>query len=116
MCTHFVLRCAMDIVPRKWDAGCASMLSNMAEMAVREIERDALLKQMDSHTSEMTSVNSSLVRAVETFRCGCETHLSDSSVILLCETLESDSFLILICETLVRFRHVCFWRLCGTCL
>ncbi|MEW5311961.1 MAG: hypothetical protein WDW38_003629 [Sanguina aurantia] len=60
--------CAIDVVPRKWDQNSANMLSNMAELAVREIERDALLQQMSTHSSAMTSVSSSLVRAVET--CG----------------------------------------------
>ncbi|MEW5298083.1 MAG: hypothetical protein WDW36_001242 [Sanguina aurantia] len=72
--------CAIDVVPRKWDQNSANMLSNMAELAVREIERDALLQQMSTHSSAMTSVSSSLVRAVETCGSGRERVRVSASV------------------------------------
>ncbi|KAG2489421.1 hypothetical protein HYH03_012059 [Edaphochlamys debaryana] len=62
--------CVIDNKPRAFDAESCNMLANMAEMVIREIEKDTLLEQQKARSELLTQQNSQLIRALDCFQEG----------------------------------------------
>jgi hypothetical protein len=63
-----VCRCIIDAAPRTFDTKSCSVLANMAEMVVREIEREKVLAmQLAANNSKD---HEALIRAIDSYRYG----------------------------------------------
>lgn len=62
--------CIIDNKPRVFDAESCNMLANMAEMVVREIEKDQMLEQQKIKASMLSAENTQLIRALDCFSEG----------------------------------------------
>ena len=66
MCCFALSRCIIDSAPRTFDAKSCSVLANMAEMVVREIEREKVLAvQLAANSSKD---HEALLRAIDSYR------------------------------------------------
>lgn len=59
-------RCIIDDKPREFDANSCNLLANMAEMVLREIEKDAVL-QAEQRRQQLQSEQRQLLRAIDCF-------------------------------------------------
>ncbi|GIL48868.1 hypothetical protein Vafri_5296 [Volvox africanus] len=62
--------CIIDNKPRSFDAESCNMLANMAEMVVREIEKDMLLEAQKAKSEQLYRENNQLIRALDCFNEG----------------------------------------------
>lgn len=62
--------CIIDNKPRTFDAESCNMLANMAEMVVREIEKDAALAKQRERSEQLHRENHQLIRALDCFNEG----------------------------------------------
>ncbi|GLC39870.1 hypothetical protein PLESTF_000919300 [Pleodorina starrii] len=62
--------CIIDNKPRPFDAESCNMLANMAEMVVREIEKDLLLEAQKAKSAQLYRENNQLIRALDCFSEG----------------------------------------------
>lgn len=60
-------RCIIDDKPRQFDANSCNMLANMAEMVLREIEKDKMLEEQRLR-QQRQSEQRQLLRAIDCFR------------------------------------------------
>ncbi|KAK9827969.1 hypothetical protein WJX81_002964 [Elliptochloris bilobata] len=60
--------CFADAAPRKFDAGRCSILNNMAELVVRELERVWALRHTRLAAAQMQQVGQGLLRAMDCFQ------------------------------------------------
>lgn len=67
MAPCLVCRCIIDKVPRTFDAESCNMLANMAEMVVREIERDRELLERRLKERRSHQEHQQLLRAIDCF-------------------------------------------------
>ncbi|PNW70925.1 hypothetical protein CHLRE_17g739250v5 [Chlamydomonas reinhardtii] len=62
--------CIIDNKPRQFDAESCNMLANMAEMVVREIEKDKLIEAQKIKSEMLYRENNQLIRALDCFNEG----------------------------------------------
>ncbi|KAG2454256.1 hypothetical protein HYH02_001289 [Chlamydomonas schloesseri] len=62
--------CIIDNKPRRFDAESCNMLANMAEMVVREIEKDKLIEAQKIKSEMLYRENHQLIRALDCFNEG----------------------------------------------
>ncbi|MEW5298840.1 MAG: hypothetical protein WDW36_001918 [Sanguina aurantia] len=62
--------CIIDVVPHRFDAQSCNLLANMAEMVVREIEKEAMLQAQTQKGLELSQQNQKLLRTIDCFREG----------------------------------------------
>ncbi|KAK9915620.1 hypothetical protein WJX75_001643 [Coccomyxa subellipsoidea] len=60
--------CFADHEPHKFDAERCNILNNMAELCVREIEREYMLREKSQQPSELELLNAGMKRALEAFQ------------------------------------------------
>jgi hypothetical protein len=60
--------CIIDRAPRKFDAESCTLLANMAEMALRELEKEHLLETQRQQSALLSKENLQLLRAIDCFR------------------------------------------------
>lgn len=60
--------CIIDNKPRCFDAESCNMLTNMAEMVVREIEKDVMLEAQKAKSVQLHLENNQLIRALDCFK------------------------------------------------
>lgn len=60
-------RCIIDDKPRQFDANSCNMLANMAEMVLREIEKEKMLEEQRLR-QQRQSEQQQLLRAIDCFR------------------------------------------------
>jgi hypothetical protein len=68
----FYFSCIIDNKPRTFDAESCNMLANMAEMVVREIEKDKALEEqrLRQQHQRKKEDQAKLLRVFDCFRCG----------------------------------------------
>jgi len=59
-------RCIIDDKPREFDANSCNLLANMAEMVLREIEKDQVLQEQRLK-QQLQSEQRQLLRAIDCF-------------------------------------------------
>jgi hypothetical protein len=59
-------RCIIDDKPRHFDANSCNLLANMAEMVLREIEKEAMLQEQRLK-QQLQSEQRQLLRAIDCF-------------------------------------------------
>ena len=57
-------RCVVDFVPREFDAECCAILSNFAEIVVRDAERYAQLGRQHQLSRSLAAESDKLVQAI----------------------------------------------------
>lgn len=62
--------CIIDTKPRRFDAESCNMLANMAEMVVREIEKEKMLQHQRQRSELLSKENTQLLRAIDCFSEG----------------------------------------------
>jgi len=66
---HAFRRCIIDKEQRSFTADNCQMLSNLAEMVVRELEKEFLLEEQRQRSEMLSQENTQLLRAIDAFRC-----------------------------------------------
>ncbi|KAF5838512.1 GAF domain-like protein [Dunaliella salina] len=64
--------CIIDKEPRTFTADNCQMLSNLAEMVVRELEKEVLLEEQRQRSEMLSQENTQLLRAIDAFRCSVQ--------------------------------------------
>lgn len=83
--------CIIDRVPREFDADACMMLVNLANMVVRELEKDKMLAEQAAKSAVLTQENTQLLRAIDAFSEGimlCNVSKSEWPVEFINEAFE----------------------------